>query len=71
MTLKPRKCKIATSHNNSTKVVGCNDDDDDDGDDGDGDDSDDKWTYPFCALGKFKSKTDDVPGCRKRTWSTG
>ena len=34
--LKPRKCKIATMQSNSTRVVGCNDDDDD---------GDDEWTY--------------------------
>jgi len=43
LALKPRKCKIVTTQNNSTKVVGCNDAIDDD-DDGDGD-GDDEWTY--------------------------
>ena len=57
LVLKPRKCRIASPQNNSTKVVGCNDDKDDDvddDDDGDGDDrrdgsgdddDDDEWTY--------------------------
>jgi len=39
--LKPRKCKIAMTQSNSTKVVSCNDNDDEDDEDDDDDDNND------------------------------
>ena len=46
LVLKPRKCKIVTTQSNSTKVIGCDDDNGNDDDGVSGGDSDGgEWTY--------------------------